>query len=213
MKKIKLLKEKKMKLIKKKIGIDLDDTLFDLIGPFINYHNQNYKTNLKKEDFTTYPFNEVLKLPSIRDAVERVFRFYDSDFFRKMPPLPGSVEAINKIKEDYDIHIITYRPEMLYNDTMNQIWNSFRNCFSEVFFAFNPYLGRKSSGNTKGEICLNNGIFKMIDDSLECILDCQERGISGLLFGDYSWNQNGEHKGITRVNNWKEVLEKLKIEE
>jgi 5'(3')-deoxyribonucleotidase len=201
-----------METERKKIGIDLDDTLFDLVSPFISYHNQTYKTNLKKEDFTTYSFNEVLKLPSMRDAVERVFQFYDSDFFRKMPPLPGSIESVNKIKGDYEMYIITYRPDFLYNDTMNQLWDNFRGCFSEVLFAFNPYIGGKSIGKTKADICLNKGISKMIDDSLNCVLECKKKGVSTLLFGDYPWNRNGEHKEIIRVKDWKEVLEKLEEE-
>jgi uncharacterized HAD superfamily protein len=199
------------KIKKLKIGIDLDDTLFDLINPFISYHNQTYKTHLKKEDFTTYSFNEVLKLPSERDAVERVFQFYASDFFKKMPPLPGSTEAINFLKKNYDLNIVTYRPEFLYNDTMNQIWTHFKGCFSNVFFAFNPYIGGKHTKKTKVEICLDNGISKMIDDSLDVIVECEEKSISSFLFGNYPWNQNGEHKKIIRTENWKVVLKKLEV--
>ena len=49
----------------------------------------------------------------------------------------------------------------------------------------------------------------MVDDSLEHALDCSENGIKVLLFNQ-PWNQNGElPKSITRVYNWKEVLDNL----
>jgi uncharacterized HAD superfamily protein len=195
---------------KMKIGVDIDDTLFDFVGSFIDYSKKINNIDLKREDFTTYSFNEVLKLPSMREAIRIVFEFYDTDFFRKMPPLPGSVDTINKIKEDHGLYIITFRPDYLYNSTMNQLWNNFRNIFSDVLFSSNHYTGAKNSGKSKAEICLNYGISTMIDDSLEYALQCADKGLDVILM-NAPWNQNGEHKGITRVNNWKEVLEKLEI--
>lgn len=197
---------------RKRIGVDLDDTSLEFINSFIEFSNKTYNTNLRRENFVSYSFQEVLKKVGIKNSMKTVFEFYDSDFFRKMPPLPGSVEAINLLKQNYDLYVITYRPDYLYNDTINQIWTYFRGCFSDVLFAFNPYTDGKHTRKTKVEICLDNGISKMIDDSLDCILECEERGISGLLFGDNPWNQNGEHRGITRAENWRGVLKKLGVE-
>jgi uncharacterized HAD superfamily protein len=200
-----------MKQTKKKIGVDIDDTLLDFVGSFIEYSKKIKEIDLKREDFRTYSFDKVLKLPSMGEAIQIVFEFYDSDFFRKMPPLSGSTEAISNLKKNYELYIITSRPDYLYNATMNQLWNNFRNIFLDVLFSSNHYTGTKNSGKSKAEICLNYGISTMVDDSLEYALQCTDKGLEVILI-DAPWNQNGEHEGITRVNNWKEVLEKLKIE-
>jgi 5'(3')-deoxyribonucleotidase len=201
-----------MEIEKKRIGVDIDDTLFDFVGSFIEYANKVKSFQIKREDFVTYSFDEVLKLPSMREAIGVVFNFYDSDFFKKMPPLPDSLNTIKSLKQKFDLYIVTSRPDYLYNATMTSLWNNFRGFFSEVYFSSNHYTGEKNSGKSKAEICLTNGISIIIEDSLEYSLQCAEKGIEAILI-DAPWNQNGERKGITRVKNWKEILEKLEVKE
>jgi uncharacterized HAD superfamily protein len=198
------------KIKKLKIGIDLDDTLFDFVGSFIGYANKVKSFQIKREDFVTYSFDEVLKLPSSRDTMKVIFDFYDSDFFKKMPPLPGSVNVVKTLKQKADLYIITSRPNYLYNATMNSLWNNFRGFFSEVYFSSNHYTGEKNSGKSKAEICLMNNVSIMVEDSLEYSLQCAEKEIKAILI-DAPWNQNGKHENLTRVKNWKEILEKLEV--
>jgi len=181
----------------RKIGFDLDDSVFDFIGSFIEYSNKTNKTSLKREDFVRYTFD-----------VKKIFDFYNTDFFRKMSPLPNSKEVIISLKQNSLLYVVTSRPDFLYNDTMNHLWENFRHCFSDVFFSSNHHTGDENSGKTKAEICLKKGISVMIDDSLEYALQCAERGINALLL-DAPWNRNGEHRGVIRVKNWKEIGELL----
>ena len=75
----------------------------------------------------------------------------------------------------------------------------------EIHFSGDIYEGRK----LKDEICNDLNLDLIIEDSPYYSKNCAEKGIKVLLL-DKPWNQNCEHENIIRVNNWKEVLEKIK---
>ena len=187
----------------KKIGIDIDDTLLDFVGAYAVFHNEVYKTNLKKENFKTYSFNHA-RGGTMQQAISTVKQFYKTDFFKEMQPFPGAVEVVQKLKENNELFVVTSRPNYIQEETFEQIAKHFSNIFSEVFFSSNHYTKAKNSGRTKAEICYDLGVSLLIDDSLEYAKQCVEKGINTILL-DSPWNQNGNLEGITRVNNWKEV--------
>jgi len=192
----------------KKIGIDIDDTLLDFIGAYINFHNEIYKTNLKKEDFKTYSFNYA-RGGTMKQAISTVKQFYKTDFFKEMQPFPGAVEVVQKLKENNELFIVTSRSGHIQEGTFTQILKHFPNIFSEVFFSSNHYTKAKNSGRTKAEICVGLGASLLIDDSLIYAKQCVEKGVNAILL-DSPWNQNGSLERITRVNNWKEIENLLK---
>ncbi len=188
-----------------KIGIDIDDTLLDFVGTFINFHNEIYKTNLKKEDFKTYSFSHA-RGGTIKQEINTVNQFYKTDFFKKMQPFEGVVEVIQKLKKNNDLFIVTSRPIHMQGGTLEWLVEHLPNIFSEVFFSSNHYTKAKNSGRTKAEICYDLDASLLIDDSLEYAKQCVKKGIEVLLFGDDSpWNQNGEIKGVTRVKDWQAI--------
>lgn len=192
----------------RKIGIDIDDTLLDFIGAYINFHNEMYKTNLKKEDFKTYSFNHA-RGGTIEQAISSVKQFYKTDFFKEMQPFPGAVEVVQKLKENNELFVVTSRPGHIQEGTFEQVAKHFQNIFSEVFFSSNHYTKAKNSGRTKAEICFDLGVSLLIDDSLVYAKQSLEKGLKVFLF-DSPWNQNREIEGITRVKNWNEIMGKLK---
>ncbi|MEK6830142.1 MAG: hypothetical protein AABY15_08565, partial [Nanoarchaeota archaeon] len=80
-----------------------------------------------------------------------------------------------------------------------------------VHFTSHPTeLDDGTSIYSKCDICLENNIRIIIDDSSDDIRDCVKNGIRGLLFdleGRYAWNK-GSLEG-ERVNSWQEVVDKL----
>lgn len=38
------------------VGVDLDEVLADFLPSLMDYHNENYGTDFKKEDFHSYQF-------------------------------------------------------------------------------------------------------------------------------------------------------------
>lgn len=185
------------------LAVDIDDTLLDFVSAYILFHNETYKTNLKKEDFKTYSFNH-LKGDTMKQAVSTVRQFYKTDFFKEMKPFPGAIEVIQKLKEKNELFIVTSRPYDIKKGTLEWVSKHFSNIFSEVFFSSNYYTQAKNSGKTKAEICYDLSASLLIDDSLIYAKQVFEKGINTLLL-DSPWNQNGNLEGITRVNNWKEI--------
>lgn len=196
---------------RRKIGVDLDDTLVDFTGAFILYHNEIYKTNLRREQFTSLSFNRVLGVTP-KEANKRVNDFYGTEYFRKIQPILGSVEAVKTLAQEDDLYIITSRPEFLRKETSQLQEQYFQTIFLEIFYSYNHYAKHGDIGKSKPEICLRLGISKLIDDSLEYAKQCAERGIEVILFGDNNfWNQDRQlPPNVLRAKNWKEALEKLK---
>jgi uncharacterized HAD superfamily protein len=192
---------------KKIIGVDIDDALLDFVGAYILFHNETYKTNLKKDDFKTYAFN-FARGGTMKQAVNSVNQFYKTPFFKEMEPFPGAVEVIQKLKEKNELFIVTSRPLNMQKSTLEWISKYFTNIFSEIIFSSNHYTKAKNSGKTKAEICSDLEAYLLIDDSLEYALQCADKGVEVILL-DSPWNQNGKHERITRVKNWKEIGELL----
>jgi len=191
-----------------KIGIDVDDTLLDFVGAYIIFHNKIYKTNLKKEDFKTYSFNHVMG-GTMGKAINSVKEFYTTPFFMKMIPLQNAIDVVQKLKKYNELFVITSRSSDMQEGTLEQITRYFPNTFSRIIFASNHYTKIKNTGKTKAEICLDLGASLLIDDSLIYTKECVIEGINAILI-DAPWNQDGDIRGVTRVKNWREILEVLK---
>ena len=125
-----------MKQNKKRRGVDIDDTLFDFIGAYCLFHNLTYKTQIKKEDFNSYNFNEIMG-GTIKEATDSISAFYNTSFFRKMKPFPDSIEIIQELKKNNELFIITSRPPSIKEETFNQIFKYFPGVFSKIIFSDN----------------------------------------------------------------------------
>lgn len=196
---------------KRRIGIDIDDTKVDFVGNYLLFYNQKYKTNLKKEDMKFYNINPLFKDERTSgEPVILVNEFYESKFFKEMVPLSNSIKVINELKNaGYDLVSITSRPDFLRDITEKFLNTYFSGLYSDLFFSYNHYTKRKNEGRTKAEICVNEKVTDMVDDSLEYCKQCTIKGVNPLLFGNYSWNQDGEWGNSIRVKNWLEVEKKL----
>jgi 5'(3')-deoxyribonucleotidase len=188
---------------KPRVVVDLDDTSFDFINPYISFNNLKYGTNLKKEDFTSYRFNE-FRGGTMEESVASVKEFCYSPFFKNVKPFPDAVEVLQKVKEEIELFVGTSRSFDMQELTFNQISLYFPNVFSDVFFSSNHYTGAKNSGKTKAEICKKLNALYLIDDSLIYSIECINKGIGAILF-DSPWNKNGNVEEIIRVNDWKEI--------
>lgn len=194
---------------RQRIGVDLDDTSFDFIGALILFHNAVYGTYLKKEHFLSHRYHNVWGGTG-EEASKKVDYFSTTKYFDKMQPIFGATEAISLLARDRDLMAITARPKNIKEKTAWQVRKHFGNNLNPIFHSYNHFTKVPNDG-TKLEICLRENISAMIEDSLEYALQFADTGIKVLLFGNYPWNQNGRlPSNISRVENWKEVLEQLK---
>lgn len=188
------------------IGFDLDDVLLDFRETLHVYHNNNYGTNYKREQFKE-ALEEMWNC-TIEESKKRVFNFYQSSEHRNAEPINGAVEKIKKLKQHHILHVVTARPEELKNITLEWLDKYFPQTFDGIHFTNQYQYHEKGPIRTKGEVCKELGIEFFVDDSLCNVNDIANFGIPALLF-DGPWNQGEVKPPIRRVYSWDEIVEIL----
>lgn len=123
--------------------------------------------------------------------------------------VPGSVEAINKLKEYYDLVIVTSRQLSIVDKTIEFINKNFPNCFKDILFG--NHYGDSGEKVSKEELCKKIGAFCLVDDSLKYSKNVCNSINKVILFGDYPWNKTNEklNDNIIRCETWNDVVNKL----
>lgn len=112
--------------------------------------------------------------------------FLSSHFVDKLQPIPHAFETLHKLKEEYDLHIVTSRQFAIQDLTTKWVEQHFPGIFSKLHFG--NHYSREGKVRSKPEICREIGAVLLIDDSLQYAMDCYKADIPVLLFGEYAWN-------------------------
>ncbi len=191
------------------IGIDIDETLAASAPDFISYSNRTYGTSLDVSDYSEnwagmwgVDFDELNK---------RAEQYYRSGVMLKHKPIDESREILARLKDEHNLIAITARPDICKSDTCLWIDRHFSEIIdkNKLYFtgAWNN-ADEKSLHHTKGDMCESLGVDLLIDDQLKHCIGAAEKGITALLFGDYSWNKALElPENVYRVSSWSEVLD------
>jgi 5'(3')-deoxyribonucleotidase len=170
-----------------KIAIDMDEVLADPIFKFIELYNRDYGIPL---DLKIEPGNEIYQ--HIPQEINNKWFDYinEKGFFRNLPLIEGSVEAVKKLQEKYEVYIVSAAMEFPNSLEDKYHW------LAEHF----PFISWKNIMFC-GEKIVNTDI--MIDDRAKNFIDFKGRTLlftspHNLLLTDYE-----------RVNNWQDVLDKL----
>lgn len=188
-----------------RIGIDVDGVLAELVPALIEFHNNEYGTNLKFEDFFSFKANRVWG-GTLEEAIQKVEEFLKSHYFEKIQPIKESINGINALKQKHKLFVISTRQSFVHEKTINWLEKHFPSTFSKTFFA--NYWEKDKPKILKSEVCLKKRISILIEDELDWAIECAEKGIRVLLF-DTPWNQTKEElpENIQRVFSWKEIIE------
>ncbi len=192
---------------KRKIGIDVDEVLAELMKELNAFYNNSYGANFKFEDYKSYKLEETWGMAKEK-ADKIISDFFYSEYYKQVRPIPGSQKGVASLSNKNELSIITSRPACIKEDTYKWINNHFPKTFSEFHFTDDlPDYRRKSR---KAIICQNLGIDILIEDCLEKSIECATNGTQIFLF-DRPWNQhNNLPKKITRIYGWEELMEILK---
>jgi 5'-nucleotidase len=82
-----------------RIAIDMDGVLADVEAAFLQYHLKDTGIQLTKHDIKGKSEEE--NFPNVRKWV------YTEGFFRQLPVMPHSQRVVQKLKERYDIFIVS----------------------------------------------------------------------------------------------------------
>lgn len=170
-----------------RIAIDMDEVLADPISKFVSRYNQDYNVPL---DLTMEPGYEFFH--HIPEHINHKWYDYinEAGFFRDLPLIEGSVEAVKKLQEEHDVYIVSAATEFRNSLVDKYDW------LAEHF----PFISWKNI------VFCGNKIIKadvLIDDRIKNFVDFDGRKLlftspHNLLVTDYE-----------RVDNWQQVLEKI----
>ena len=192
-----------------KIGIDIDDTTFLTVKSMLKYADKF------EEEISGVPTNRdsfgLIKNRYYLKALygwddKTKFEFFDKYYknvLEECTMLPNADKTIQKLKEEGDtIHFITARLMNIAEcDTEEITKDSLRN-FNIPYDSLNLHISDKLT------FCKENGIELLIEDSYETCIELTDNGIKSILMTT-KMNADINDDGITRVNNWDEVYQKI----
>jgi uncharacterized HAD superfamily protein len=188
------------------IAVDHDEILANLLDQLILFHYEEYGTNLKREDFTSYNFHEVWG-GTPQQAIQKMEDFFKSKYFKEVVPTGGSQEAMGFLKrKGHNLFIVTGRIHSLTEETLMFIEKYFPNIFSGISFA-NSY-GTSGPKMRKSVICRKLNVRLIIEDDPIHIADCANDGIPVFIY-DKPWNQGILPEKAIRVFNWSEMINEI----
>jgi uncharacterized HAD superfamily protein len=191
-----------------KIAVDMDEILSEFCNSFIKFHNFKYQTSFKKNDFFSFDFSKVLKC-SEEEAINRVNLFFESDFFKIIDLVPGSLKGINLLKQKHELHLVTGRQEEIKEETIRWLNQYFPNTFKTINFT--NHYSKLYKKTTKAEVCIKLGVKVLIEDSLEYSKGLEEHDIKVILM-NVPWNQKEKlPSNFVRVYNWDDILKEINV--
>ncbi len=188
------------------IAIDLDEVLCDFIGELINYYNNKYDTNYKKEDFHTYNFWQVWG-GNQNKAIDIVHDFHKTHYFENIKPIKGSIKAISKLKQKHELIVITSRQHSIEKQTKQWVEKYFPNTFDEIILT--NHFAKNGFSKTKKYYCDKFKVDILIEDNIHYANESLSKQRKVFLL-DYPWNRSKElNKEVVRVHSWDELEKKL----
>lgn len=194
-------------MLRKKIGIDLDDVVIDFNAGLCTYHNTLYGTAYGRQDIVQYELERLWGCTP-NEAIQRVYDFYHSEYHANLLLVERARESLERLRENNSLVIVTSRPESVQKLTIQLLERHFPPQFFEDIRFLGLYHGVQSRRQTKGEVCRTLDIGVFVEDSFANAASVAREGISVLLF-DTPWNQGDVSLNITRVFGWNDALAKL----
>ena len=188
-----------------KIGIDIDNCIsnFDdtLLKEYLRHDKDLRNTGIVDEN------PEYIRKGMFDWTREEEESFYNENieyFAKKLKPIENASYYIEKLKEDgHEIYIITGRDNGEYTDPykLTEEWlNNYHIIYDKLLFT-NSY-----DKHAKTEVCIENNIDLMIEDSTKISLDLINNGLKVFTMNT---RYNQKEQSLDRVSKWKEIYERI----
>jgi 5'-nucleotidase len=167
--------------MKKRIAIDMDEVIADVVPKFIDIFEDHYGWRPKKEDYygkKLYHMPEALALRNV---------LFEKGFFRDLPVMPGAQETLRELMDSYEIYIVTAAMEFR---------NSFEDKYDWLLEHF-PFLDWK-----KFVFCGYKHIIRadyLIDDHPHNLETFEGKPLI------FTASHNINEDRFERLNNWEEA--------
>lgn len=166
------------------ILVDVDDTVANLVGSWIDIYNSDYNDNLKPEMISDWDIGSFTKIG------EKFYDYLDDpNLYDKVEPIPGALRVIKQLKsKGYRIIYVT-----AYDVTNAKLkWlmeHGFTNTKMDYVVAYDKSL-------------INGDI--LVDDKYNNVKSFSETNHKPAILYNQKWNEKFDWK--TRANSWDEVL-------
>ena len=180
-----------------KIGVDIDGVVADFVTAFLPVLKDLVGREIRYEEITHYWFQDVLGYDDetekrVREEIDR------RDVLRHLSPITGSLETLNRLGRDHEVHFVTARPGWKWGDVT-------RDWLAAEGYRYDSVLFREEKKAEAGE-----GFDLFVEDYLENARDLAALGIQVCLY-DQPWNQTDAlPDGVVRVRTWEEIEEAVK---
>jgi len=179
------------------LGVDLDGVVCNLWDSFRAEIMKKYNIFLDDiEAQRKYNVSECSELT--RKQVERIFK-EGKNMYKNLSMITGARIALTYLKTHYKIHIITHRNFYKGIEADTRSWldrNEIR--YDKITF----------TNSDKIQQVLNADCKYMIEDCGETAIKLVEAGQKVILL-NYLYNRDFNHRLITRMKSWKEIVEIL----
>lgn len=169
------------------IAIDMDNVIADVETQFITWYHKHYGLLISRKALEGV--SEVDAFPD--PAAARKF-LYEPGFFRTLPVIPGSQDALRSMSEAFDIYIVSAAMEFPQSLHEKYLW-------LEEHFPFISWKKVIFCGD-KSKIATD----LMIDDHLKNLMHFSGRGIM------FTASHNMHIDYPLRVNDWTQATNYLK---
>jgi len=185
-----------------KIGFDLDDVVVSWFSSFLKFFNPSQGTSYVLKDMTDFCLWKVGIGKTRQEAIDFVDRFYESEYFEKIPFVEGAEEGLRFLGRDNDLIFITSRSEKYRPKTERFVGEGLGRSLDCLFFS-GDFV--KNGRKTKADICIEQEVKHYVEDCLDYANEVANRDVRVSLL-DTPWNQGRLVEGVKRVYNWKEIL-------
>lgn len=168
------------------IAFDLDDTLHDITGAFLEFHQKTYGHTIL---FESAPASLAQAL-GISDEEEtgRWDKFFSEPMCLDIRPFEGTRDVLENLKKNHTVILVTNRSKEWIPQAKAWIEKHLNGIFEEIIF-----VKELSKEISKAEICKKKGIETLVDDEPNNIEPCDKYGVRGVFF-DRPWNRNNNPK-------------------
>lgn len=190
------------------IAIDIDDVLSTTVEQLLALSNEHFGTRFRADDFQE-PYSKMWGVDET-EADRRLAILDGVGFMRTTSAIEGAAEALKRMKDQYELHILTSRGQTVAQKTHVWLDQHFPNTFSKIQLISVYDNGDHDAARrvTKANICTTIGADYLIDDQPKHANAVARCGTKALLFGDYPWNRDAEIvDGVVRVKDWRAVAE------
>lgn len=170
--------------MKRKLAVDIDNTIWDLVSPWIEYYNHKFNDDIQYSDIIKYDFFDITK----KATKEEMFNIISSDnFWAFINPYKYSKKYLEKLNNEFELYIVT-------STSYKTSYKKF-----ERFFSLFPFLKEDQLIITSHKNLLNIDII--VDDYISHLSN--DNHMKFLI--DQPYNKDVNDKSIIRVNNLKDV--------